>query len=254
MYSFIKLDRRWGYQVEYHVDDRIELLSATDLDDLMSDSKFFALDVVPGMVSCDGDLVHLLRDANVGRYIDFKLLEATYVFMPKRQRFEKIPATKEDVFQNKSLSLLEKRRLMKCLTFIQTAENEPYRSQWWPHRHASFATYLQEWLPEEWIDVILYAFAGAHSSQSRLTVEKGLKNVQRTLRAMTIYGPSAYLLPMYGVSEIAQAFCRVSAIYGATYRLSHKVDPASSITLPTPSSALSYSCFRLDSMSAHVEL
>ena len=92
------------------VDGRIEKLSVSgDFDTLMGDSRFFALDVIPGLVPCEGDLVQLLKEANVGRYIDFKLLETTYVYLSGRQRFEKIPAAKEDVFQNSTLTLMEKR-------------------------------------------------------------------------------------------------------------------------------------------------
>ena len=187
----------------------------------LNDSKFFAIDVIPGMVPCDGDLVHLLKEANVGRYIDFKLLEATYVYLPTLERFEKVPATKEDVFQNKSLSLIEKRKVMKCLTMIQTMDEEQLSMSL--HQETPFADFLQKWLPDAWIDVMLYACAGATSSQEQMTTEQGARRVRQMFQSMSIYGPSAYLLPMYGVSEIAQAFCRVSAIYGATYRLAHDV-------------------------------
>ena len=39
------------------------------------------------------------------------------------------------------------------------------------------------------------------------------------LSSLGRYGSTAFLWPMYGISETSQAFCRLAAIFGATYML-----------------------------------
>ena len=54
--------------------------------------------------------------SGVARYSAFKLLDAIGIYR-SNGRVETIPASKEDVFKSKALSLIEKRRLMKFLMF-----------------------------------------------------------------------------------------------------------------------------------------
>lgn len=43
--------------------------------------------------------------------------------------------------------------------------------------------------------------------------------VQEYFRSLGIYGATAFIYPLYGVSEIAQAFCRLCAVFGGLYLL-----------------------------------
>lgn len=53
----------------------------------------------------------------------------------------------------------------------------------------------------------------------------GLDNTHRFVKAMGRFGKGAYLCPLYGgASEIAQAFCRVCAVYGGVYILNQPLD------------------------------
>lgn len=59
-----------------------------------------------------------------------------------------------------------------------------------------------------------------------------MKRVRRYLRSSGRYGPSPFLVGHYGgLGELAQGFCRVSAVNGGTYVLSHNV-PSTSARQP----------------------
>lgn len=53
-----------------------------------------------------------------------------------------------------------------------------------------------------------------------------LKRVRHYLRSSGRYGPSPFLVGHYGgLGELVQGFCRVSAVNGSTYILSHSLTP-----------------------------
>lgn len=52
-----------------------------------------------------------------------------------------------------------------------------------------------------------------------ITTRDGLQRIRYYISSLERYGPSPFLYPMYGSSELAQAYCRVSAVYGSTFVL-----------------------------------
>lgn len=50
----------------------------------------------------------------------------------------------------------------------------------------------------------------------------GIIDVCRHLRSLGKLGPTAYLAPFYGSSELPQAFCRLCAVWGGTYMLTRR--------------------------------
>eukprot|EP00948_MAST-09A_sp_MAST-9A-sp1_P000388 g388.t1 len=59
------------------------------------------------------------------------------------------------------------------------------------------------------------------SSTSILSVALGVALVQRYLSSLYIYGPTAFLLPMYGIQELPQVFSRYCAIWGGITMLNN---------------------------------
>lgn len=58
-----------------------------------------------------------------------------------------------------------------------------------------------------------------------VSVKSGLENTHKFVLSMGRFGKGAYLCPLYGgASEIAQAFCRVCAVYGGTYILNQPLE------------------------------
>jgi len=66
---------------------------------------------------------------------------------------------------------------------------------------------------------LLYTIAVVGSPSSMPDTKRGLDLIARFLRSMGVYGNSPWIYPLYGISEITQAFCRFSAVYGAIFVL-----------------------------------
>lgn len=99
----------------------------------MKNSREYAISLLPCLVPASGPIIASLIASGVSRYGGFCLLNAVAVCSPRdEQRLEeawdlaKVPASKEDVFKDRSMGLLDKRKLMKFLMFAASdAENPP---------------------------------------------------------------------------------------------------------------------------------
>ncbi|KAL7749421.1 hypothetical protein RI367_005292 [Sorochytrium milnesiophthora] len=150
-----------------------------------SAQRRLVIELAPKLLFCNGSMVNLFTTSGVGRYLDFKLLEGMH--MVYDGKLEQVPVSKERVFANKTISLPDKRRLMKVLTQAASATPGP-------------------------------------STVEDITMTAGLERVRRFLTSIGRFGPSPFLCTMYGGgSEIAQALCRVCAVYGGTYMLNQNI-------------------------------
>ena len=105
------------------------LETSTPLDpDLVRVSQRFALSLYPCLLRASGPGIDLLVKSRVATYLQFGLLGGVGLCQPSesgtpRVKIERVPASKDDVFNNQTLSLVEKRRLTKLLLFA--AGNDP---------------------------------------------------------------------------------------------------------------------------------
>jgi len=89
----------------------------TGLGDLANDRRRYALTLFPSLMISRGELVSTLISSDVSKYVGFRLLDGVSVWNADEAAFKRVPGSKEDVFKDKSISLLDKRRLMKALMF-----------------------------------------------------------------------------------------------------------------------------------------
>lgn len=168
-----------------------------------------------------------------------------------------VPCSKKDVFQSKLLGMVEKRMLMKFLQFVAdygethirgedvrtTNERDlslgrslkrPQNKSNQTNDHLSddaIAPYLKQpfvvllekhfKLSPKLQQVVLYcvALASFPAEANQMTAEKGLAAVYRYVSSIGRFTGNAFLIPLYGVGEITQSFCRLSAVYGGIYVL-----------------------------------
>jgi Rab proteins geranylgeranyltransferase component A len=57
------------------------------------------------------------------------------------------------------------------------------------------------------------------AGNASLSIATGMKQLCAHLLALGRFGATAFLVPLYGSGELAQAFCRSAAVHGATYLL-----------------------------------
>ncbi|KAI1300100.1 hypothetical protein EDD11_006319 [Mortierella claussenii] len=190
------------------------------LEEFLKTTRKYNFDLSPKLLYSRGPLTNLLISSGIGKYLEFKLLERTAVYEALTDKVEMMPTSKEDVFVSKALSLKEKRLLMKFLQFAVDYENQ--KDVWEDYKDAPFIQFVQRvyGLSDKVLTAVVYAIG--FDGNDNATTTEGLKSVKVYLQSLGRYGNSAYLCPLYGVgSELAQAFCRVSAVYGGIYMLQH---------------------------------
>lgn len=166
-----------------------------------------------------------------------------------------VPGSKEDIFKDKTISLVDKRRLMRFLVFASGDFEE--RPELEGNAERPFIEFLKHSfsLNQEMAETIAYALShcslpsgmSVHvpypTSSSRFIfildqTGPALQRLRRYLRSAGRYGASPFLIGHYGSSgEIAQGFCRTAAVAGGVYILGKTI---SSITRNPDSSASKY--------------
>ncbi|NWT62399.1 RAE1 geranylgeranyltransferase, partial [Erythrocercus mccallii] len=82
---------------------------------IVREGRRFNIDLVSKLLYSRGLLIDLLIKSNVSRYAEFK--NATRVLAFREGRVEQVPCSRADVFNSRQLTMVEKRMLMKFLTF-----------------------------------------------------------------------------------------------------------------------------------------
>ena len=88
-------------------------------------NRHFAISLAPTIVPCAGPTIDVLIRSKVASYCTFRLLQRTAVFTAQSDwPLKRVPSSKEDIFKDKSLSLVDKRRLMKLLQQARPDKSE----------------------------------------------------------------------------------------------------------------------------------
>ncbi|KAI9266672.1 hypothetical protein BDA99DRAFT_436598 [Phascolomyces articulosus] len=167
------------------------------LQNTMHASRSYNLDLTPKLLSCNGKLVEILIRSGVGRYLEFKGVDDIGIYDSEEERLDRVPSSKQDVFTNKAINLVDKRKLMRFLTFAIDFDSNPEVLE--GKEKERRVKYISRYAP----------------------TKIGLEQTQAFVRSMGRFNKGGYLCPLYGGgSEIAQAFCRVCAVFGGVYILS----------------------------------
>uniref|UniRef100_A0A8C5IYF6 RAE1/2 domain-containing protein n=1 Tax=Junco hyemalis TaxID=40217 RepID=A0A8C5IYF6_JUNHY len=185
---------------------------------IVREGRRFNIDLVSKLLYSRGLLIDLLIKSNVSRYAEFK--NATRVLAFREGKVEQVPCSRADVFNSRQLTMVEKRMLMKFLTFCLDYEQHPEEYQ--EHESSTFAEFLQtRKLTPSLQHFILHSIAMVAETESS-TLE-GLQATKKFLQCLGRYGNTPFLFPLYGQGEIPQCFCRLCAVFGGIYCLRHAV-------------------------------
>ncbi|XP_065143370.1 rab proteins geranylgeranyltransferase component A 1 [Paramisgurnus dabryanus] len=198
-------------------DPPVEVKKKITYQKLLKEGRRFNIDLVSKLMYSRGALVDLLIKSNVSRYAEFKNIGR--ILTCRNDKVEQVPCSRADVFASKQLTVIEKRMLMKFLTFCLDYEQHPEEYQ--EYSEKPFREFLKvQKLTENLQDFVLHSIAMV--TQETLT-EEGLKATQHFLRCLGRYGNTPFLFPLYGLGEIPQCFCRMCAVFGGIYCLRHSI-------------------------------
>ncbi|XP_010013730.1 PREDICTED: rab proteins geranylgeranyltransferase component A 2-like, partial [Nestor notabilis] len=185
---------------------------------IVREGRRFNIDLVSKLLYSRGLLIDLLIKSNVSRYAEFK--NATRILAFREGKVEQVPCSRADVFNSRQLTMVEKRMLMKFLTFCLDYEQHPEEYQ--DYENSTFAQFLRtQKLTPSLQHFILHSIAMVSETDSS-TLE-GLQATKKFLQCLGRYGNTPFLFPLYGQGEIPQCFCRLCAVFGGIYCLRHSV-------------------------------
>ncbi|XP_038603849.1 rab proteins geranylgeranyltransferase component A 1 [Tachyglossus aculeatus] len=185
---------------------------------IVREGRRFNIDLVSKLLYSRGPLIDLLIKSNVSRYAEFK--NVTRILTFRDGRVEQVPCSRADVFNSKQLTMIEKRMLMKFLTFCLDYEQHPEEYQ--AYEGCTFSEYLKtQKLTPNLQHFILHSIA--MTSETATPTLEGLRATKNFLQCLGRYGNTPFLFPLYGQGEIPQCFCRMCAVFGGIYCLRHSV-------------------------------
>ncbi len=211
----------------------------------------FNIDTTSKVLFGSSSMVDLMIASGVGNYLEFKSFEGLYFMVEGGDdRIWKVPCSRTDVFNTTMLGALEKRSLMKFHQFVAdwgrincgtevTSLNESElaigRSLYRPQNKqlASSGYNVDAFIDKPFEDfltdckispklqrIVIYALC-CHKAPMRKTylTRDALNDMYMHIDSIGRFGETAFLTPLYGASEVVQAFCRMSAVWGGTFIL-----------------------------------
>ena len=87
---------------------------------LQNDRRRYALSLYPSVLPSRGALIDTLIASDVSKYVSFRMLDSVSIRLDgaessKSGKLRRVPGSKEEVFKDQSVSLMDKRKLMRFL-------------------------------------------------------------------------------------------------------------------------------------------
>ncbi|KAH8854910.1 Rab proteins geranylgeranyltransferase component A 2 [Schistosoma japonicum] len=213
------------------------------------------IDIVPKILYSHSPTVAALLRADVTRYLEFRFVSRLLAYVSDNcctpdsgssssdssnqpsstkctGRVVKIPVCRSDVFKTRLLSLHQKRSLGAffewCFHLIindaqgnimNSEQDEDYRA----YEDRPFQELLSEKRKLDKFTQQLLITNLSFSNQ-QIKTKEAIFRIRRLLFSMGRFGPYPILWPMYGSGDLTQGYCRMSAVFGATFCLSCKVE------------------------------
>lgn len=182
------------------------------------------VDLIPKFLISNGQLVQMLVNTDVTRYLDFKVVDGSYVY--KGGKVFKVPADAQEALSTSLMGMFEKRRFRKLLVWASEYKKDK-EATWQDLKPDTTMAKVYEHfgLDENTQDFTGHAIALYRTDEykSRPCIET-VEKIQLYQTSLMRYGKSPYIYPLYGLGELPQGFARLSAIYGGTYMLNKPVE------------------------------
>lgn len=202
----------------------------------LGENRDWNIDLCPKLVMADGDLVRMLLHTKVTRYLEWKVVDGTYVYqhqagglLSSEKFIHKVPANEREALTSPLMGLLEKRRCANFFSFANKWQDEDPSTHDGvdPRKHIMKQVYEKFGLGEKTIEFIGHAIA-LHFNDAYLGQPCGptINKIKLYMRSILRYDPprSPFIYPVYGLAGLPEGFSRLSAIHGGTYMLNKPVD------------------------------
>ncbi|KAM8866878.1 rab GDP dissociation inhibitor beta isoform 1-T1 [Synchiropus picturatus] len=183
------------------------------------------VDLAPKFFLANEELVKILMHTEVTRYVDFRVVEGSYVY--KAGRLHKIPATEEEALTSDLMGMFDKRRFRKLLHFAQNFDRKrPLTFQDMdPEKTTTRELFTHFDLGPDVLEFTGHAIA-LHRRESYVEqpYTETIERIKLYCESLARHNSSPYLYPVYGLAELPHGFARLSAEFGTSFLLNKPVD------------------------------
>jgi len=194
------------------------------------------IDLIPKFIMADGKLVKMLLKTRVAKYLEWKSIDATYVYQMRQAGFFssgggticKVPATDSEALKADLMGMLEKRRCKNFFVYVQNFKMEDQKT-WKEGMDPSKCSFQQIvdyfGLEKNTIDFIGHAVALYTNDNFLQQPALGtLQKIKLYMNSMGLFGDSPFIYPIYGLGGIPEGFSRMCAVHGGTFMLNTDID------------------------------
>ncbi|KAI9671090.1 MAG: Rab GDP dissociation inhibitor beta [Alyxoria varia] len=195
------------------------------------------IDLLPKFLMADGVLTKIIVATNLyPNYVQFGPVEGSYVYKNEGQagRVSKVPSTAVEAMSSDLMGFFEKRRAKAFLDFVGTYQDDaPPGAPENLFRGLDLSKctmkdlYEKAGLESATRDFIGHSLA-LYTSEDYLTQPglpmEAIQRIRLYVNSMSKFGNSPYIYPRYGIGDLPQSFCRLSAVHGGTFLLETDVD------------------------------
>ncbi|OAL24151.1 hypothetical protein AYO22_05810 [Fonsecaea multimorphosa] len=185
-------------------------------------SRSYTLSLSPQIIYAKSEFLPSLVSSQIHSQLEFLAVGSLWVLGDGK--LHKIPSTREDVFNDESLSMKDKRGLMKFLRYVMQEEEESTTASEEDHTSMSLKTALStKFKIPDTLQAPLVALALSPAAADSVPFDKALIRIRRHMRSMGHFGQGfgAVVAKYGGTAEISQVACRAGAVGGGVYLLGH---------------------------------
>lgn len=198
------------------------------------ENRDWNVDLIPKFVMAGGDLLKLLFRTGVIHYLEWKIIDGTYVyqwdkgglFSSAKGNVCKVPSTPKEALSSDLMGLFEKNRFRKFLNCIEGWNRSDPKTHHKVKPEEPFKKLVKEFsLETNTADFIGHAVA-LNTTEEYLEkpVYKVVDELKLYLNSIGRYGDSPFIYPVYGLSGLAEGFSRLCALHNGTYMLNRDCD------------------------------
>uniref|UniRef100_A0A0R3RTY7 Rab proteins geranylgeranyltransferase component A n=1 Tax=Elaeophora elaphi TaxID=1147741 RepID=A0A0R3RTY7_9BILA len=184
----------------------------------------FTLDLLPKVLLSRGNMVKLLCDSGVAKYCEFKCVDRFLSCVSNKgpNSLEVVPCSRGEIFRTDTISVQDKRRVMRFLQkCIEWRKNPGETDSWKEYAEKPFDAFVESFgIVGHAKSILTDTLAILHPSANT----KEIKAVWQFMESVGCYGDSPFLWTLYGSGELPQCFARLCAVFGGIYCLNRSVE------------------------------
>jgi len=185
----------------------------------------YNIDLCPKLVMANGNLVKMLIHSKVTRYLDFNVVDGSFIYQKKQEELHEVPTNPKAVWASSLVGMMQKYRFKEFLQWVIAVD--PNDDKTWKGKDLKaqpMSEIYAYWKCGEAIEEVCGHAVGLYPNDNYKSDPKQtltfIQRLQLYYTSLLAYdGNSPYIYPLYGLGGLPEGFSRLAAVYGGTYML-----------------------------------